>query len=151
MSDNLFYTLAHTPLDLQGIEKSGHKILVCLSNHEFSIKEHHFRRSGLVVRDDEDGVNNIQSILDKNPEAVALVSQIAKKYFDKETALAEYKALKQTGVEGIKFRDLKLMTTTEFAAAHETDILDMYREKRSQGLSGDQAGAFISLYWFGSE
>lgn len=92
MSDNLFYTLAHTPLDLQGIEKSGHKILVCLSNHEFSIKEHHFRRSGLVVRDDEDGVNNIQSILDKNPEAVALVSQIAKKYFDKETALAEYKS-----------------------------------------------------------
>ena len=92
MSDNLFYTLAHTPLNLQGIERSGHKILVCLSNHEFSIKEHQFRRSGLVVRDDEDGINNVKSILDKNPEAVALVSQVAKKYFDKETALVEYKS-----------------------------------------------------------
>lgn len=92
VSDNLFYTLAHTPLDLNGIKKSGYKILVCLSNHEFSIKDRYFKRSGLVVRDDENGINNVKSILDKNPEAIAIVSQKAKKHFDRETALKDYKS-----------------------------------------------------------
>lgn len=92
MSDDLFYVLTHTPLHIQWIEKSGYKIIVCMSGHNFVVKGKHLTVSGLVARDDKDGLNNIQAILDNNPEAIALVSQIAKRYFDKETVLQNYKS-----------------------------------------------------------
>jgi hypothetical protein len=53
MSDNLFYTLTHTPLCIQWIEKSGYKIVVCMSGHDFAVKGKKLKVSGLVARDDE--------------------------------------------------------------------------------------------------
>lgn len=92
VSDALFYSLTHTPLPLNGIQETGKKIIVCLSGHDFRIKQYQLDASGLKVRNNKDGVKNVQSILEQNPEAVALVSQIAKKYLDKESVLESYKS-----------------------------------------------------------
>lgn len=98
MSDNLFFTLAHTPIDMNGsrIEKNGRKIIVCMSEHDFIIKknklEYQLDKSGLLVRDDADGIQNTENILYNNPASVVLVSQIAKKYFDKQIQLEQYKS-----------------------------------------------------------
>lgn len=70
---------------------------------------------------------------------------------DYKTALAEYKALKQNGIDNVKLKSLKEMTTTEFAEQNKDTLMNMYHTKRAEGMTGDQAGAFISTYWFGSE
>lgn len=92
MSDKLFYTLTHTPLPLSHMDETGSKIIVCMSGHTFQVKEYYLSKSGLIARATSDSVFNVQSILDNNPEAVVLVSQKAKKFFDKETALQYYKS-----------------------------------------------------------
>lgn len=92
VSDALFYFLTHTPLPLAGIQETGKKIIVCLSGHDFRVKEYQLNASGLKVRNNRDGVKNVQSILEQNPEAVALVSQLAKRYLDKESALDFYRS-----------------------------------------------------------
>lgn len=43
------------------------------------------------------------------------------------------------------------MKTKEFAEQYKDKLIEMYHTKRAEGLTGDQAGAFISTYWFGSE
>lgn len=70
---------------------------------------------------------------------------------DYKTALAEYKALKQSGIDTVKLKTLKEMKTREFAEEYSDQLSQMYHTKRAEGMTGDQAGAFISTYWFGSE
>lgn len=67
-----------------------------------------------------------------------------------KTALAEYRVAKELGID-VKLKELKQMTTTDFAERNQSKIMQMYHDKRAEGLTGDQAGAFISTYWFGSE
>lgn len=92
VSDNLFYSLTHTPLPIQWIKETGYKIIVCLSGHDFKINESRLEGSGLTIRKNNVWVKNIKSILDQNSEAIALVSQIAKKYLDEESDLQNYKS-----------------------------------------------------------
>lgn len=69
---------------------------------------------------------------------------------DYKTALRAYQAAKEAG-EDIKFRDVKKMTTQEFAHDHQDLIMRMYDQKKSEGMKASEAGEFISNYWFGSE
>lgn len=93
MRDNLFFALAHTPLQLhQIIEKSCSKIIICCSWHSFQVLWRKLTDSGLVIRNNLLWVNNALILLQENPEAVLLVSQIAKKYLDKQSLIQEYKS-----------------------------------------------------------
>ena len=69
-----------------------------------------------------------------------------------KTALSEVKALKELDLKNRPtFKELKEMSTREFAERYETDIMMMYNQKKLEGLSPVEAGKFISQYWFGSE
>lgn len=70
----------------------------------------------------------------------------------REVARAEMRVLKELKLDkGVKIRDLKKMSTIEFASIYQDKIEDQYWSMRSQGLSSVQAKAFISNYWFGSK
>lgn len=66
-------------------------------------------------------------------------------------AIAEYRALKSAGIEGVKLEDLKLITTQDFADSYATQLSDAYRNLRSQGITGRDAAILISQQWFGSK
>lgn len=69
-----------------------------------------------------------------------------------KSALKEYQRIKELGIEdNLKFKDIKTMTTTEFAEIYEGQIMDMYKQKKSEGMSGKDAGEFLSTFWFGSD
>ena len=69
-----------------------------------------------------------------------------------KTALGEHKALKELDIKNRpSFKEMKQMSTREFAERYEVDIMTMYNQKKSEGLSPIEAGKFISQYWFGSE
>lgn len=71
---------------------------------------------------------------------------------DYKTALKAYQTLKKENKdEDIKLRDIKKMTTREFAHDYKDLIMKTYRDKLSEGVKASEAGAFISNYWFGSE
>lgn len=67
-----------------------------------------------------------------------------------KTALAELKAAKSAGIKDVKLKDLQKMTTTDFAEAHRNELDAMYRSAKAKGMTGKEAGAYISNYWFGS-
>lgn len=92
VSDNLFFTLAHTPLHLQSIEKNWYKTIVCLSWHDFRVKNYTLTEAWLTVRNNQQWVENVVNILNNNADSVVLVSQIAKKFFDRQTALDDYRS-----------------------------------------------------------
>lgn len=67
------------------------------------------------------------------------------------TALAEYRALKDAGIKGVKLESLKLGTTQDFAATYSAELSAAYSELRKQGKTGKDAKAIISQQWFGSK
>lgn len=67
-----------------------------------------------------------------------------------KTALAEYQAQKEFG-GNYTLKELKEMTTTDFAEAMKDEINDFYKEYRKKGLSSKELKDFISAYWFGSD
>lgn len=69
---------------------------------------------------------------------------------DYKTALAEYKIAKELGLD-YTFKGIKKLTTTEFAEQNQDAIMDLYNRKRDEGMTGSEAGSFISTYWFGSK
>lgn len=95
IDDTTFFNFAHTPLVLWNIHNSWKKLIACLSNHAFTIKKSNVKYalqpSWLTARADEISQKNIKAILDSYDNLVVLVSQIWKKYFDRETYLDLYK------------------------------------------------------------
>ncbi len=70
----------------------------------------------------------------------------------RETARAEMKVLKELKLDkGVKIKDLKKMSTQEFASIYQDKIEEQYWSMRSDGMSSVSAKAFISTYWFGSK
>lgn len=68
-----------------------------------------------------------------------------------KSALKEYQRIKELGIEdNLKFKDIKTMTTTEFAEIYESQIMTMYRQKKTEGMSPKDAGEYLSWFWFGS-
>ena len=59
--------------------------------------------------------------------------------------------LKEAGLSDIKLKDLKLMSTREFAVAHLDELEAAYDEYRRMGKSPLGAKLAVSRYWFGSE
>lgn len=66
-----------------------------------------------------------------------------------KTALAEKKALATIGIE-VKLKELKIMTTQDFADIYANELATAYRNLRSNGVSGADAAILISQQWFGS-
>lgn len=67
-----------------------------------------------------------------------------------KTALAEYQALKRVGLtESLK--DLKLMTTQDFAAAYSAQLAKAYKDAIRAGATSSGAALLISQQWFGSK
>lgn len=67
-----------------------------------------------------------------------------------KTAVAEHRALKSVGIKaGLK--DLKLMTTQDFADIYAAELNKGYRDLRAQGITGKDAALIISQQWFGSK
>lgn len=60
------------------------------------------------------------------------------------TALAERRALGSLDIKAPKFRELKQMSTTDFAKKYEAELEGEYRRLRAEGLHGKAAGEFIS-------
>ena len=94
MSNDLFYTFAHTPLALSDMGDIKDILLICLSDHSFSIEGGGPKlfKSWLITRADTISTQNIVEILDQHPYSVTLVSQLCKRYFDQETMTKNYKA-----------------------------------------------------------
>ena len=67
-----------------------------------------------------------------------------------KTALAEFRALKSVGIKS-SFKDLKLMTTQDFADIYVAELNKGYRDLRAQGITGKDAATIISQQWFGSK
>lgn len=67
-----------------------------------------------------------------------------------KTALAEFRALKSVGIKS-SFKDLKLMTTQDFADTYVAELNKGYRDLRAQGITGKDAALIISQQWFGSK
>ena len=67
-----------------------------------------------------------------------------------KTALAAYQAAREEG-KNYTLKEIKMMTTTEFARENKDLIMKMYKEKMAEGKKAGEAGDFISNYWFGSE
>lgn len=67
-----------------------------------------------------------------------------------KTALAEFRALKSVGIKS-SFKDLKLMTTQDFADTYVAELNKGYRDLRAQGITGKDAATIISQQWFGSK
>lgn len=77
------------------------------------------------------------------------------KYYTKyptgyKTALSEYRKLKELGGEG-KLKEIKSMTTVEFADKYKDEIRSYYRDLRSTGITSAAAKALIGVEWFGSK
>ena len=66
-----------------------------------------------------------------------------------KTAVAEHKALAGVGIKA-KLEDLKKMETTDFAKTYASELARAYRAERAKGKSSEDAAAFISQQWFGS-
>lgn len=76
----------------------------------------------------------------------------ASKYGTKyNTALAEYRSLKNIGFKDVKLEEFKLMTTQDFAATYRGQLEAAYRDLRASGVSGADAKLLISAQWFGSK
>lgn len=67
------------------------------------------------------------------------------------TALAEFRSLKNIGIKDIKLEEFKLMTTQDFAVTYSAQLADAYRDLRAKGVSGADAKLLISSQWFGSK
>ena len=67
-----------------------------------------------------------------------------------KTALAEFRALKSVGIKS-SFKDLKVMTTQEFADTYVTELNKGYRDLKAKGITGKDAATIISQQWFGSK
>lgn len=68
-----------------------------------------------------------------------------------KTARQELGILKELGLEkGVKLKDLKKMSTQDFAAKYQEQIEDEYWQLRNSGVSASKAKFLISTYWFGS-
>lgn len=67
-----------------------------------------------------------------------------------KTALAEFRALKSVGIKA-NFKELKLMTTIDFADTYAEQLNKGYRALRAQGIAGKEAATIISQQWFGSK
>lgn len=67
-----------------------------------------------------------------------------------KTALAEYQALKRVGLTE-SFKDLKLMTTQDFAAAYSSQLSKAYKDAIKAGKDSSAAALLISQQWFGSK
>lgn len=67
-----------------------------------------------------------------------------------KTALAEYRISKDLGLK-LSLKEVKEMTTTQFAELHKDNINKMYDYLINSGMTGEQAGNYIGQYWFGSE
>lgn len=79
------------------------------------------------------------------------------KYFaqyktDYKTALREYQILKELDPDSaLKFKNIKSMSTNEFAKMYDTQIDAMYHNLRGNGMNAEDAQSYISTYWFGSD
>ena len=90
----------------------------------------------------ESGVKNIDRIIKYD-------AQFETRY---KTALTEYQRLKELDPDSVlKFKDIKKMTTSEFAEMYNNQINAMYHNLRGSGMSSEDAQAYNSAYWFGSE
>lgn len=67
-----------------------------------------------------------------------------------KTALVAYQSAKKAG-KNYTFKEIKMMTTIEFARENKDLIMKTYKEKMAEGKKAGEAGEFISNYWFGSE
>ena len=92
MKDSTFYQIAHTPLALWSIHKSWEKIVLCFSSHDYVVKWYRLKASWIIVRNNLASAENIAKILHAHNNTIALVSQISKKYLDKETRFQDYKS-----------------------------------------------------------
>lgn len=66
------------------------------------------------------------------------------------TALAEHRALKSVGIKA-SLKELKTITTQDFADKYSAELANAYRAERNKGLTGKDAAAIISQQWFGSK
>lgn len=67
-----------------------------------------------------------------------------------KTALAEFRALKSVGIKA-SFKNLKTITTQDFAATYSAELNKGYRDLRAKGITGKDAATIISQQWFGSK
>ena len=68
-----------------------------------------------------------------------------------ETALSEYKALKDMGIKDVKLKSLQKMDTQSFAGLYQTEIQKMFDAEFNRTGSKKAARELISTYWFGSK
>lgn len=68
-----------------------------------------------------------------------------------KTALAEKRALKEANVQAPSFKELKTISTQEFAEKYKDELITNYHSLKAQGMSSVNAREFISNYWFGSK
>lgn len=68
-----------------------------------------------------------------------------------KTALTELRVLRGTGDTETKLKELKQMSTRDFAEEHRDQIMADYNVFKKYAGSSSAAKAMISTYWFGSE
>lgn len=68
-----------------------------------------------------------------------------------KTALAELRTLREIGDDSTKLKELKQMSTRDFAEQHRDQIMADYNVFKKNVGSSSAAKAMISTYWFGSE
>lgn len=67
------------------------------------------------------------------------------------TARAELKVLRARGDKTMKLRDLRAMTTQDFAAIYKKEITDTYNAALATGKTKKEARQVVSTFWFGSK